>query len=84
MAMLAIAAHALAPRLFAFPILEAGTEEQRERYLKKFAAPKFVPATAALMEPRFDFDTTMLAHLDSPRRRGTGAQRAQMLRAARC
>ncbi len=56
-----IAAHALAPRLFAFPILEAGTEEQRERYLKKFAAPKFVPATAALLEPRFDFDTTMLA-----------------------
>src|SRR5580692_10935829 len=48
-----VAAHALAPRLFAFPILEAGTEEQRERYLKKFAEPKFVAATAALMEPQF-------------------------------
>jgi acyl-CoA dehydrogenase len=66
----AIAAHAMAPRLFAFPILEAGTEAQRERYLKTFAAPKFVPATAALMEPRFDFDTTMLA--TSVRREGAG------------
>src|SRR5580704_1015677 len=38
----AIAAHALAPRLLAFPILEAGTDAQRERYLKPFAAPKFL------------------------------------------
>jgi acyl-CoA dehydrogenase len=67
---IAIASHAMAPRLFAFPILEAGTEEQRERYLKKFAAVKFVPATGALMEPRFDFDTTMLA--TSVRREGAG------------
>ena len=67
---IAIATHALAPRLFAFPILEAGTEQQRERYLKQFAAPKFVAATAALMEPRFDFDTTMLA--TSVRRDGAG------------
>jgi acyl-CoA dehydrogenase len=67
---IAIASHATAPRLFAFPILEAGTEEQRERHLKKFAAPKFVPATAALMEPRFDFDTTTLA--TSVRREGAG------------
>ncbi len=58
---IAIATHALTPRLFAFPILEAGTDEQRARYLTKFAASKFVAATAALMEPRFDFDTTMLA-----------------------
>ena len=67
---LALAVHALAPRLFAFPILEAGSEAQRERYLKKFAADKFVPATAALMEPRFDFDTTMLA--TTVRREGAG------------
>jgi acyl-CoA dehydrogenase len=58
---IAIATHSLTPRLFAFPILEAGTDGQRERYLKQIAAPKFVAATAALMEPRFDFDTTMLA-----------------------
>src|ERR1700733_14703856 len=55
---IAIATHAIAPRLFAFPILEMGTDAQRERYLKQFAAPKFVPATAALMEPHFDFDPT--------------------------
>jgi len=58
---IAIAAHALAPRLFAFPILEAGSDAQRERHLKAFAADKFVAATAALMEPRYDFDSTMLA-----------------------
>jgi len=67
---IAIAAHALAPRLFAFPILEMGTDAQRERYLKQFAAPKFVAATAALMEPRFDFDPTALA--TTVRRDGSG------------
>ena len=67
---MSIALHAMAPRLFAFPILEMGTEEQRERHLKKFAADKFVPATAALMEPRFDFDPNMLA--TTVRREGAG------------
>jgi len=67
---IALATHALAPRLFTFPILEAGSDAQRERYLKPFGADKFVPATAALMEPRFDFDTTMLA--TSVRRDGAG------------
>jgi alkylation response protein AidB-like acyl-CoA dehydrogenase len=67
---MSIALHALAPRLFAFPILEMGTEQQRERHLKKFAADRFVPATAALMEPRFDFDATLLA--TTVRREGAG------------
>lgn len=57
---LAIALHVLCPRLFAFPILEMGTEEQRARYLGRFAGQTFVAASAALTEPRFDFDPTEL------------------------
>ena len=51
-----IALHVLAPRLFAFPILEMGSDAQREKYLKRFAGGEFAAATAAAMEPRFDFD----------------------------
>src|SRR5690348_552281 len=47
---LSFALHALAPRLFAFPLIEMGTEEQRRRYLAPLAADNFVPATAAMME----------------------------------
>jgi len=53
---IAITLHALAPRLLAFPVLEMGTEAQRNRYLPLLATDKFVAATAALMEPAFDFD----------------------------
>ena len=53
---LSIALHALAPRLAAFPILEMGTAEQRKRYLPGFAAGDFKAASAALVEPRYDFD----------------------------
>jgi len=51
-----IAVHALAPRLAAFPILEMGTDEQRKRYLPGFAADNFKAGSAALVEPRHDFD----------------------------
>ena len=53
---LAIAAHVLAPRLLAFPVLEMGTDEQRQRHLKRFTGASFAAASAALMEPRWDFD----------------------------
>jgi acyl-CoA dehydrogenase len=53
---LSIAMYALAPRLSAYPILEMGTEEQRARYLPAFAGEQFHAGTAALMEPRWDFD----------------------------
>src|SRR5690348_2557893 len=58
---LAIAAHVLAPRLLAFPVLEMGTDDQHQRHLKRFTASDFTPATAALMEPRWDFDPTAMA-----------------------
>src|SRR6266851_1338597 len=58
---LSIALHALAPRLLAYPILEMGTEEQRKRYLPLFAGEKFKAGSAAVVEPRYDFDLTALA-----------------------
>lgn len=58
---ISVAIHALSPRLFAYPVLEMGTDEQRELHLKQFVSERFAPATAALIEPRFDFDPTALA-----------------------
>jgi len=57
---LSVALHALAPRLLAFPLIEAGTEGQKDQLLKAFAAKQFVAASAAMMEPRFDFDPSAM------------------------
>ncbi|MFZ1888662.1 MAG: acyl-CoA dehydrogenase family protein [Candidatus Binataceae bacterium] len=57
---LAIAIHSLAPRLLAYPVLEMGTEAQKARILRPLAASEFVAATAAVMEPRWDFGLTDL------------------------
>src|SRR5581483_7706328 len=67
---LAIALHALCPRLLAFPVLEFGSDDQRERHLRRLAGAEFAPATAALMEPRWDFDASELA--TTARRDGAG------------
>lgn len=67
---LAIAVHALAPRLLAYPILEMGTAAQKSEYLKRFTGRDFAPATAALVEPRWDFDPTAMDA--AARRDGTG------------
>jgi acyl-CoA dehydrogenase len=67
---LSIALHMLAPRLFAFPIVEMGTDDQRTQHLKRFAGAGFAPATAAVMEPRFDFDLS--AQQVSAKRDGDG------------
>src|SRR5690348_518352 len=53
---LSFALHALTPRLLGFPLIEMGTESQRQRYLPALANDSFVAATAAMMEPSFDFD----------------------------
>src|ERR1700674_3913372 len=73
-----IALHVLAPRLFAFPIVEMGTDDQRAKYLKRFAGADFATATAAVMEPRFDFDLS--AQQVSARRDGSG----YILNGAKC
>lgn len=57
---LSIALHLLSPRLLAFPLLEMGTEAQKKRILPAYAGEKFQPGSAAVVEPRFDFDVTDL------------------------
>jgi acyl-CoA dehydrogenase len=57
---LAIAIHALAPRLIAFPVLDFGTDAQRTRILPGVARDSCAAGAAALTEPRFDFDVSAL------------------------
>lgn len=58
---LSMAMHILCPALFAYPILEMGTESQRKKYLPLFSAEKYKAATAGLIEPRFGFDPYSLS-----------------------
>ncbi|MEW6269064.1 MAG: acyl-CoA dehydrogenase family protein [Thermodesulfobacteriota bacterium] len=64
-----IALQLLAPRLLVYPLLEAGTPEQRAKYLPSFAQ-SFRAATAAVVEPRIDFDTTQFATTATPENGG--------------
>ncbi len=49
-----------APSLVAFPVLLCGSDEQRKEILPRFCSDSYVPAAAALIEPRYDFDSTAL------------------------
>ncbi len=53
---LGIALHILTPALFATPLLLQGTESQKQEYLPRFCEESFYPATAAFVEPLFQFD----------------------------
>src|SRR5262249_40799997 len=53
---LALALHLVSPRLLTVPLLVAGTDAQRAQWLPKFAGAKFTSGTAAVVEPRWDFD----------------------------
>jgi acyl-CoA dehydrogenase len=57
---LAMALELLAPNLFALPILHCGSEEQKARWLPQLAEGAYAPYTAALLEPRWDFDVHAL------------------------
>jgi acyl-CoA dehydrogenase len=46
----------LAPGLYALPILLSGTQEQKEALLPPVIEGEWQPYTAALIEPRFNFD----------------------------
>ncbi|MBN1302850.1 MAG: acyl-CoA dehydrogenase family protein [Anaerolineales bacterium] len=46
----------MAPGLFVIPILLAGAEEQKEKYIPPVIQAGWRPYTAALIEPSFDFD----------------------------
>ncbi len=62
---LAIAMHLLAPRLVTVPVLELGSPDLKRSVLPRFCGPTFEAGSAAVMEPRMDFDllapATMLA-----------------------
>ncbi|MCK4724282.1 MAG: acyl-CoA dehydrogenase family protein [Anaerolineales bacterium] len=44
------------PGLFAVPIMLAGSQAQKETYLEKVVEAEWLPYTAALIEPDYDFD----------------------------
>ncbi len=58
---LAIAMHLVAPRLVTVPLLVAGNDDQRAKWLPRFSGAEFTVGTAAFQEPRWDFDPTALA-----------------------
>ena len=53
---LSAAINLLAPNLLVTPILEYGTDRQKQTLLPQFCDMEFVSATAAMMEPRLTFD----------------------------
>jgi len=63
---LSIALHLLTPGLAAFPILFCGSQAQKETYLPQFCDEGFKPATAALVEPRIQFDPCALKTSAAP------------------
>lgn len=55
-----ISLHLLVPNLFAIPVRLFGTEEQKERFLPLFCDESAPAATAALVEPVYQFDPAAL------------------------
>jgi acyl-CoA dehydrogenase len=58
---LSMAMHMLCPYLTVYPIVDEGTPDQRSKFLPRFCESSFKTGTAALIEPRFDFDPFSLA-----------------------
>jgi alkylation response protein AidB-like acyl-CoA dehydrogenase len=58
---LSIALHVLAPRLVVYPVLELGSDAQRKDVLPAYTGDKFAAGSAAVLEPRFNFDLSELA-----------------------
>jgi acyl-CoA dehydrogenase len=54
----AIATHLLAPRLVTVPTLEFGSDALKKSVLPRFCGERFEAASAAVMEPRMDFDAS--------------------------
>jgi acyl-CoA dehydrogenase len=57
---LSMALALLAPATVAYPVLDYGTESQKDKYLRACTAAEFPKLTAALLEPDYDFDPTAL------------------------
>ena len=50
----------MTPGLFALPITLVGSELQQEKYLPKICESEWIPYSAALIEPAYDFDPSGL------------------------
>lgn len=55
-----------APNLVAMPVLLCGSDEQRRQILPQFCSDSYVAGSAALIEPRYDFDSTALKTTATP------------------
>ncbi len=60
----------LSPNLVAMPVLARGSAAQKAEILPGFVSESWVPGSAALMEPRFDFDAGAL-RTQAARRNGS-------------
>jgi len=67
-----------APNLVALPILFSGTEEQKQKILPLYCTESYVYGSAALMEPRFDFDP------NSPKTIATKRNETYVLSGTKC
>jgi acyl-CoA dehydrogenase len=68
----------LSPNLLALPVLLCGTTEQKKEILPLFCTESYVPGSAALMEPYFDFDP------NSPRTLATRKNGSYVLSGTKC
>jgi len=57
---LAIALHALSPRLVVDPVIHLGSEDQKKRILPTYCGERFVAGSAAILEPSWDFAITKM------------------------
>lgn len=67
---LSMALAMLAPAGVAYPVVDFGTEAQKEKYLRACTGAEFPQLTAAVLEPDFDFDPTALRTL--AKKQGSG------------
>lgn len=58
---LAMALSMLAPATVAYPVLDFGTDAQKQKFLRACTGASFPRFTAALVEPMIDFDPTALS-----------------------
>ena len=56
----------MTPGLFALPILLGGSEEQKQTYIPPVIEAEWMPYSAALLEPHFDFDANDLSTVANP------------------
>jgi alkylation response protein AidB-like acyl-CoA dehydrogenase len=63
----ALALAAVTPSLFALPLVDQGTEDQKERYLPLFGTERFHAASLAVVEPSPVFDVTQMHTVAEPK-----------------